>query len=78
MNEKLTLLGEEDWNHYPFGIKSKSIEKYTDRFTLSDAAKLTGNCRNLYDKNMFWIKHIFQYFRLLKIQKKELRVNIKL
>ena len=57
MNEKLTLLGEEDWNHYPFGIKSKSIEKYTDRFTLSDAAKLTGNCRNLYDKNMFWIKH---------------------
>ena len=57
MNEKLTLLGEEDWNHYPFGIKSKSIEKYTNRFTLSDAAKLTGNCRNLYDKNMFWIKH---------------------
>lgn len=57
MNEKLTLLGEEDWNHYPFGIKSKSIEKYTDRFTLSDAAKLTGNCQNLYGKNMFWIKH---------------------
>mgnify|MGYP006995772877 CR=1 FL=1 len=67
MNEKLTLLGEEEWNYDPFEIKSKLLEKYSGRFALSNAAKLTGSvfCINNCEHVTFWLKSTRTEYKVL-------------